>query len=197
MIVIIDNVGTNVTSLQLALKRLGEKSVISSNPKEIQAASHVILPGVSTAERAMSQLNQRGLIEIVCSLTQPVLGICSGMQIMFDWSEEGRVDGLGIFSQKVKKIQARDDLYVPHMGWNTLNFIKENTCPLLKKIDNESYVYFVHSFVTDVGEYTTASTEYGILFSAIVAKNNFFGTQFHPERSGNVGAKILNNFLTL
>lgn len=197
MIVIIDNVGTNVTSLKFALKRLGKSSILSSNLKEIQKASHVILPGVSTAERAMNQLNQQGLNETVRSLTQPVLGICSGMQIMFDWSEEGSIAGLGIFSQKVEKIQPKANLSVPHMGWNSLEFIKDKPCPLLNDIDDASYVYFVHSFATDIGEYTVASTEHGLRFSAIVAKNNFFGTQFHPERSGKVGATILSNFLAL
>jgi imidazole glycerol-phosphate synthase subunit HisH len=180
VIVIVDEVGTNIASLQFACARLGKETIMSSNPKEIMAASHVILPGVSTAGRAMDQLTRKGLVETIQHLKQPVLGICSGMQILFDWSEEGDVKGLGLFSQKVNKLRTGAKHYLPHMGWNTLT-IEELNCPLLKNIPDQSYVYFVHSFATGMGKYTKASCEHGVKFSAIVSKNNFYGTQFHPR----------------
>lgn len=196
MIVIIDKVGTNIASLQFALERLGQQPVITADPKIIQAASHVILPGVSTAARAMDQLIEAELLGTLRSLTQPVLGICSGMQILFASSEEGAVDGIGIYANKVEKLTLCSGFALPHMGWNTLRIIEPN-CALLAGISEQDFVYFVHSYAAKLCEETVASADYGVSFTAVVAKKNFYGTQFHPERSGNVGAKILQNFITI
>jgi glutamine amidotransferase len=194
MIAIIDGSGTNIASIQFALTRLGKKFELTSDPQFIKESAHVIIPGVSTAQRAMNELKKRNLVQTIQSLKQPVLGICSGMQILFDWCEEGQVEGLGIFTDKVNKISPQENLTLPHMGWNTLKLEKPN-CALLCDIAEKDYVYFVHSFAAKIGEYTVASSEYGSSFSAVVAKDNFFGTQFHPERSGKVGTRILYNFL--
>ncbi len=196
MIVIIDKVGTNIASLQFALERLGQQPVITSDAKKIQAASHVILPGVSTAARAMRQLAEDDLLDTLRSLTQPVLGICSGMQILFASSEEGAVDGIGIYANKVQKLPLTPGYRLPHMGWNTLH-IKDTNCALLNGISEKDFVYFVHSYAVQLTDETVASAEYGVSFSAVVAQKNFFGTQFHPERSGTVGAKILQNFIAM
>jgi glutamine amidotransferase len=196
MIAIIEGCGTNVASVQYALLRLGKESVLTSNPMVIKNASHVIIPGVSTAKRALMQLSQRNLIDVIYNLKQPVLGICSGMQILFKWCAEGNVEGLNIFSERVDKLCQ----LTLHMGWNTLEFnpaIISKHYKLLQGINNQSYVYFVHSYAAGVNNDTLARAQFGKPFSAIVAKNNFYGTQFHPERSGIVGAKILDNFLKL
>lgn len=196
MIVIVEGCGSNIASIQFALKRLNKDFVLSSDANIIKQASHVIIPGVSTAKRAMTQLTQLKLVETIQSLQQPVLGICSGMQILFEWCEEGQVNGLGIFSDKVEKLTQNQNLALPHMGWNTIKF-NQPQHPLLTGIETNEYVYFVHSFAAKINNYTIASSEYGVPFSAIVAKNNFFGTQFHPERSSKVGERILSNFLKI
>ncbi len=194
MIVIVEGCGTNLASIQFALKRLKKTYCVSACVEQIKQASHVIIPGVSTANRALAQLERRSLIETIKSLQQPVLGICSGMQILFNWCEEGAVGGLGVFPDKVTQISCNDTVRVPHMGWNTLN-IRKPECPLLVGVQEKDYVYFVHSFAAPIGKFTVASSEHGMTFSSVVAKDNFYGTQFHPERSGKIGAKILSNFL--
>uniref|UniRef100_A0A0Q9YMC4 Imidazole glycerol phosphate synthase subunit HisH n=1 Tax=Candidatus Berkiella aquae TaxID=295108 RepID=A0A0Q9YMC4_9GAMM len=193
---IVNNVGTNVASLQYACERLGKEVMLSSDPKLIKSAAYILLPGVSTASRAMMQLKQARLVDTIRSLTQPVLGICSGMQILFDWSEEGNVSGLGLFNEKVRKIEMSNGFYLPHMGWNNIHILNKN-CALLNGVADQSDVYYVHSFAAPVNADTVASTKHSELFSAVVAKDNFFGTQFHPERSGAVGSKILANFLAM
>ncbi len=192
MIAVIEGCGTNLASIVFALERLGQNVQVTSNAQHLQAASHVIIPGVSTAQRAMAQLKQQNLVETLRSLTQPVLGICSGMQILFDWCEEGAVNGLGIFTGKVIKLSAN---VLPHMGWNTLQL--QTDCRLFAHISDNSYVYFVHSYGTEVNAQTIASCNYGNHFSAMVAKENYYGFQFHPERSGKVGLQLLRNFIEL
>ncbi len=194
MIVLVEGCGTNLASIEFALKRLKKTFCVSACIEQIKEASHVIIPGVSTANRAIHQLERRSLIDTIKSLQQPVLGICSGMQILFNWSEEGAVGGLGVFPDKVIRISNETTVCVPHMGWNTLS-IQKPECPLLVGVQEKDYVYFVHSYAAPIGKFTVASSEYGMIFSSVVARDNFFGTQFHPERSGKIGAKILSNFL--
>ncbi|MBS0290526.1 MAG: imidazole glycerol phosphate synthase subunit HisH [Proteobacteria bacterium] len=192
MIAIIEGCGTNIASIEYALARLNKVYCVTSDPKVIKQASHVIIPGVSTAQRALAQLQRQALTETILSLKQPVLGICSGMQILFDWCEEGQVKGLGIFSGKVVKLPEKVQT-IPHMGWNKL-IQNLPTHSLLQGIAKEDDVYFVHSFAASISQDTIASCDYGISFSAIVAKDNFYGTQFHPEKSGKVGLRLLANF---
>jgi imidazole glycerol-phosphate synthase subunit HisH len=195
MIVIIDGCGANIASVQFAIQRLGKKCILSADPAVIASASHVILPGVGTAAKTMAQLEKFQLLNVLRGLTQPVLGICLGMQILFKYSEEGRVDCLGILSGKVNNLPKKTGLCIPHMGWNQLKIQRET--PLLAGIENNSYVYFVHSYAAEVSENTIASTDYTNSFSAIIQKNNYYGVQFHPERSGAVGSKILQNFVSI
>jgi glutamine amidotransferase len=196
MIVIVDSGGANIASIVCALERLHVKAELSHDAKSIRAASHVILPGVGNAAAAMQRLQQQSLIPTLRALTQPVLGICLGMQLLFNHSQEGDVDCLNIIPADIELFKEKPNLSIPHMGWNTLQ-IMDTTSELLRGIAENSYVYFVHSYRAPLCSATIATAEYGEKFSAIVAKNNFFGTQFHPERSGIVGAKILENFLKL
>lgn len=193
MIAII-NSGANIASVQFSLQRLGVDSVLTTDASIIQNASRVILPGVGAAASAMQRLRELQLVEIIRTLQQPVLGICLGMQLMFDYSEEGGVECLGIITGKIKKMMT-SDLPIPHMGWNALQISTPHA--LFKNIENQAHVYFVHSFAAPVNETTIAQSTYGETFSASVQKNNFYGTQFHPERSSSVGAAILKNFLEL
>jgi glutamine amidotransferase len=194
MIAIIEGCGTNINSIQFALSRLGYSSVLTTDPDIIQTASHVILPGVGTANYAMQQFKIRGLSELVRCLQQPVLGICLGMQLLFEFSEEGNTECLGIIPGKVKLIPATTGLPIPHMSWNQLQIVNTRS-PLVKNICNEDYVYFVHSYAAGITEATIATTHYGVPFASIVQYRNFYATQFHPERSGKIGKKILENFL--
>jgi imidazole glycerol-phosphate synthase subunit HisH len=187
--------GANTASLQFALERLDTHSMVTADPAAIAAASHVILPGVGAAGDAMARLRQSGLDGVLPGLRQPVLGICLGMQLLFDFSEEGAAECLGIIPGRVKRFTAAAGLPVPHMGWNTLNVHRH--CALLEGIVDGEYAYFVHSYALEVGETTVARTEYGNDFSACVQYRNFYGAQFHPERSAAVGARLLGNFLGL
>jgi glutamine amidotransferase len=195
MITIIDSGGANIASIQFALNRLGAVAKLSTDVKVIKQSSHVVLPGVGSAERGMLHLANYSLIEVIQSLTQPVLGICLGMQLLYDFSEEGNVECLKIISGNVKKISNENICIVPHMGWNKLNIVNENR--LLKNIPDKAYVYFVHSYIANVGDCTTATACYGNTFSASIQYKNFYGVQFHPERSGEVGSMMLKNFLSL
>jgi glutamine amidotransferase len=193
--VIVASGGANTASLQFALERLGAGSTVSADAAVIRAASHVILPGVGAAADAMSRLRQSGLDAVLPTLRQPVLGICLGMQLLFQSSEEGAVDCLGIIPGRAARFTAAAGRPVPHMGWNTLEI--RRTSPLLDGIADGDYAYFVHSYALAVSAATIASTVYGDPFSACVEWRNFHGAQFHPERSSAVGARLLGNFLAL
>lgn len=196
MIVIVDSGVANLTSVQSALERLDAEVKVTNAPSEIQEASHVILPGVGSAKAAMTGLREKGLISTLQNLTQPVLGICLGMQILFESSEEsGNTACLGMIPGVVKQLPSSSKEPIPHMGWNQIQVEKEH--PLLKNVPKDSYFYFVHSFAASLNEMTIASTYYGNQFTAIVAHDNFMGCQFHPERSSSVGQTILRNFLGL
>ena len=194
-VVIVANGGANIASLQFALERLGARSVVSGDAGEIRAASHVILPGVGAARDAMARLRSSGLDEVLPQLTQPVLGICLGMQLLFEASQEGDSRCLGIIPGVAARFPEASGRPVPHMGWNTIE--EQRPCALLDGLPRGSYAYFVHSYALPPGEATVASTEYGTAFTACAAWRNFYGAQFHPERSAAVGARLLKNFLSL
>lgn len=190
--VIIDYGAGNVKSVQFACKRLGFDSMISDTAEEITSADKIIFPGVGEASSAMKKLKEKQLDQIIKNLDQPVLGICLGMQLMCNFSEEGKTRGLGIFDVNVKKFSPT--LKVPQIGWNTISSLK---APLFKGILENAYVYLVHSFYAETCSETMAITNYGIHYSSGLQKGNFYGVQFHPEKSGKVGELILKNFLTL
>jgi glutamine amidotransferase len=192
-VVIIASGGANIASLQFALQRLGAASAVSADARRIRAASHVILPGVGAAADAMARLRRLNLDTLIPSLQQPVLGICLGMQLLFEASEEGAAQCLGIISGRAVRLMCDPGHPVPHMGWNTLRFERQSA--LLDGLRQDDYAYFVHSYALPVGAATIASSEYGHAFSACVQWRNFFGAQFHPERSARVGARLLQNFL--
>jgi len=187
--------GANLASLTFALKRLGTKARVTEDPNVIMDANHVILPGVGTALDAIKRLERIGLKNTIPQLTQPVLGICLGMQLLFSGSDEDDTQCLGIIDGQAHRLKTDPKLPIPQMGWNQLQLVGKS--PLLKNISEGSYVYFIHSYAVPEGSYTRASCNYGQKFSAVVEQKNFYGTQFHPERSGLSGAKVLENFLKL
>lgn len=191
-IAIIDYGAGNVQSVQFALNRLGFEGILSADPEFILSADKVIFPGVGAANSAMKKLRESGLDQIIPSLKQPVLGICLGMQLLCNYSEEGNTDGLGIFDVAVKKFSA--DQKIPQMGWNTIYNLQS---PLFDGISEKEYVYLVHSFYAEKIENMIATTHYGLEYASALQKNNFFGVQFHPEKSGKTGEKILENFLKI
>jgi glutamine amidotransferase len=193
--VIIDSGGANLASLQFALERLDARAVVSNDPNTIANAPRVILPGVGSAVDAMTRLRAAGLDRVLPTLKQPVLGICLGMQLLFTRSEEGPTECLGIIPDTVRRLEAEPGRPVPHMGWNQLTPMRAD--PLLANIAENEYVYFVHGYAAPVSDVTLAATDYGSQVSAVVRRGNFWGTQFHPERSGPTGAKFLANFLRL
>ena len=193
--VIIDSGGANLASLQFALERLGARAVVSCDAREIAAAPRIILPGVGSAADAMRRLRRCGLAELLPELRQPVLGICLGMQLLFERSAEGMTDCLGILPGTVRKLQPAPGRPVPHMGWNRLTAPGQD--PLLEGIEAGEYFYFVHSYAVPASEVTLAGAQYGEAISAVVRRGNFWGTQFHPERSASAGARLLANFLRL
>ena len=192
MIAIIDYVAGNVKSVENAVRRLGFETFITSDFEEIRNAEKVIFPGVGEASTAMKYLKQKNLEKLIPTLKQPFLGICLGQQLLCDFSEEGATKCLGIFDLKVKEFPSTD--IVPHMGWNNLQKLQG---PLFEGISEADNFYFVHSYYCEVGEFTTSECDYILPFSATLQKDNFYGTQFHPEKSGDVGSKILENFLKL
>jgi len=191
-IVIINYGAGNIQSIMFAIERLGFHAVLSNNPAEIKAADKVIFPGVGEASYAMKMLKESGLDTLIPTLTQPVLGICLGMQLMCKHTQEGDTTGLGIFDVDVVKFTPK--VKVPQMGWNTIYNLKSD---LFKEISEKEYMYLVHSFYAPLCEETIATTDYEVAYSSALENNNFYGTQFHPEKSGDVGEKILGNFLEL
>jgi glutamine amidotransferase len=194
-VVIIENGGANTASLRHALERLAVAPDLTSDAAAIRAASHVILPGVGAARDAMSRLRARGLDDLIPRLTQPVLGICLGMQLLYESSEEGATPCLGVIRGTARRLVALPGRPVPHMGWNQLT--PTASAALLEGIESGAHAYFVHSYALPIGAETIASTDYGDEFSAVIARDNFFGMQFHPERSAHTGARLLENFLAL
>ena len=197
-VALVDACGANIRSVLGALDRVGCEVTVTADVDTIRSAERVILPGVGTAGDAMQRLQQHQLDKLIPELHQPVLGICIGMQILFAGSEEDNVECLGVFPQRLSRFTADDTRPVPHMGWNSVA-VKEhvNEHPLLSGINATDHCYFVHSYAAPVFESTIAVTDYGQPFTAAVATKNFMGVQFHPERSGNVGQRILSNFLEL
>ncbi len=193
--VIIDSGGANLASLQFALERLGVAARVSANPGDVAAAERVVLPGVGSAADAMQRLRAAGLASLLPQLTQPVLGICLGMQLLFERSAEGDTDCLGILPGTVHRLEPSVARPVPHMGWNRLQALADDT--LLKGLGPEAYFYFVHGYAAPPGRFTLAQAHYGEDFSAVVRHRNFCGVQFHPERSAASGARVLANFLDL
>jgi len=191
-IVIINYGAGNIQSIQFALKRLGFDGILSNNPNEIISADKVIFPGVGEASSAMAKLSESGLDKIISNLKQPVLGICLGMQLMCNFSEEGNTKGLGIFDVDVLKFT--NMVKVPQMGWNTIYNLKSD---LFQGITENEYMYLVHSFYAPICSETIAVTNYEMEYSSALQKNNFYGVQFHPEKSGKTGEQILANFLNL
>ena len=187
--------GANLASLKFAFARLGQEIEVSDDPARLRAASHVVLPGVGAARDAMARLDRLGLTEALPALEVPVLGICLGMQLLFRHSDEEDADCLGIVEANVARLPETPGLPIPEMGWNQVTFDRPSA--LTAGIDSGAYAYFVHSYAAPIGRYTRGETEYGTRFSSIVEQQNFFGTQFHPERSSVVGARILENFLRI
>lgn len=198
MIAIIDSGGANIASIKFALKRCGADARLTAESAEIESADKVILPGVGMAAKAMSQLRQYGLVECIQKLRQPVLGVCLGMQLLFEHSSEGDTKMLGILSGNCRRFKAAPGRSVPHMGWNQIQATNNgNRHPLLNDLPERAHVYFVHSYFAEMSADTIASCEYFEPFTAIAGNGNFMGCQFHPERSGSVGEQILRNFLAL
>ena len=191
-IVIINYGAGNIQSIMFAIERLGYKAVLSNNPDEIKAADKVIFPGVGEASFAMKMLRESGLDTLIPTLKQPVFGICLGMQLMCKHSEEGDTKGLGIFDVDVVKFSSK--VKVPQMGWNTIYNLKSD---LFKGIAENEYMYLVHSYYAPLCAETIATTNYELEYSSALENDNFYGTQFHPEKSGDIGEKILENFLKL
>ncbi len=182
----------NVCSITNALNRLGIEPVITDNAEYLSTADKIIFPGVGEASSAMQYLKAHHLDNLIRDLKQPILGICLGMQLLCRFSEENNTDCLGIFDLNVKKFSS--PLKIPQIGWNSIDNLSSE---LFKGIDNDEYVYFVHSYYAEIGKNTIATTDYGITYSSALHKNNFYATQFHPEKSGIVGAKIIENFINL
>jgi imidazole glycerol-phosphate synthase subunit HisH len=195
-VVVVDSGGSNLGSVRYALERLGVRAHVSSEMGVIRHASHVILPGVGAADVAMERLHRYELNKVLRELKQPLLGVCLGMQLLFERSEEGDTECLGLLPGKAYRIEANETVRVPHIGWNALHIERDD--PLLSGIAPDSdYAYFVHSYAVQPDQYTLAQTEHGRAFSAVIRCGNVCGMQFHPERSGFLGARLLANFLRL
>jgi len=192
-VAIIDSGGANIASLRAALGRLGADSVVTSNPDVIRRAPRVLLPGVGNAHSAMAKLRGAGLDTLIPTLKQPLLGICLGMQLLFDRSDEGPANCLGVIPGSIAKLSVEPGKPVPHMGWKQFTQVRPDA--LIDGVTSLDHVYFVHSYAAPTSSATVAITDYGVAFTAVARRDNFCGTQFHPERSGVVGARILANFL--
>jgi glutamine amidotransferase len=230
VIAIVDSGGANLSSVVNALENLGQQSELTSDPDRIARSSKVLLPGVGAAEDAMSRLKSKGLDSCIKTLKQPVLGICLGMQLLFESSEEGSIPCLGIIPGRVKRLNPRSSasasdrrqsesrppskfplnptaspltrragnvLPIPHMGWNQVVYEADHLSPLFKGINDGEFFYFVHSYSAEPGKWVTAHCDYGERVTAAIQQDNFFGVQFHPERSSKAGSRLLLNFLAL
>ncbi|MGD8340116.1 MAG: imidazole glycerol phosphate synthase subunit HisH [Gammaproteobacteria bacterium] len=187
--------GANLASLEFAFARLGHEIEVSDDPARLAAASHVVLPGVGAARDAMQRLERSGLTDVLPGLDVPVLGICLGMQLLFRHSAEEDAACLGIIDAGIERLPDTPGLPIPEMGWNQV--LLDQPSALTEGVESGAYAYFVHSYAAPLGAYTRGETEYGTLFSSVVEQGNFFGTQFHPERSSAMGARILENFLRI
>jgi glutamine amidotransferase len=194
-VTIIDNGGANIASLRFALERLGASSMLARDAAALQASRRLILPGVGAAGDAMQRLRSLGLVDLIPRLTQPVLGICLGMQLLFERSDEDKTACLCVIPGAITRLEPQPGLPVPHMGWNTFKPLQPSA--LLRGLERDTHVYFVHGYAAPIGPWTVATTEYGSEFSAVVAHRNFLGVQFHPERSSKPGSRLLANFLEL
>ncbi len=192
-VVLIDAGGANIGSVRYAFERLGVTARFSADASEIASAERVVLPGVGAAAAGMARLRELGLVECVRSLRQPLLGVCLGMQLLFESSEEGDVECLGLLGGRVRRLAGGDGVRVPHMGWNTLERLRDDA--LLNGVDDTDSAYFVHSYAAPVTSDTLAACTHGERFAAVVRSGNRMGAQFHPERSATTGARILENFL--
>jgi imidazole glycerol-phosphate synthase subunit HisH len=194
-VALVDSGGTNIGSVSYALERLGARAALTSDPATIRAADRVVLPGVGAAAAGMERLRASGLVDVLHELEQPLLGVCLGMQLLFESSaEDGGVACLGLIPGAVVRIPAGPGVRVPHMGWNALEVLRPD--PLLHGVASGERAYFVHSYAAPVGPTTLASTRHGGDWSAVVRSGNRWGAQFHPERSADVGARLLRNFMT-
>ena len=194
-VAIIDSIGSNLASLKFALDRIKVNFIVTNEVKQIRNSSHIILPGVGAARNAMNKLSQHEIIETITTLSQPTLGICLGMQIFMEHSEEDDTSCLGVFGDSCKLFENQENYPVPHMGWNTIEL--ESSSNLSKGINSGTHFYFVHSYYVPLNSQTIASTTYSKKFSSIIQKDNFVGTQFHPEKSGEQGSILLKNFTNL
>ena len=191
-VTIIDYGAGNIKSIQFAFNRLGVEAILTNNSEEIKSADRVIFPGVGEASSAMNMLKKSKLNLLIPELKQPVLGICLGMQLLCSFTEEGNTQGLGVFNVSVKRFS--DALKVPQMGWNTITDLKS---PLFKNSNEQDYMYLVHSYFAEVCNQTIAKTNYGLTYSSALQNKNFYGVQFHPEKSSTAGEQILKNFIEL
>jgi len=191
-VAVLDSGGANIASVLHALRRLGVEPIFTADASRIQQADKVILPGVGAAGQAMQVLHQHGLVDVICQLKQPVLGICLGMQLLFSSSEEDDTQMLGLIPARLTQLKVEAGLRVPNTGWKPINITSQN--PFTNDLDKQ-WFYFVHSYAAPVGDWTLASSQHGEIFSAVVKQDNFYGAQFHPERSAAAGARLLKNFL--
>jgi glutamine amidotransferase len=194
-VVLVDAGGTNIGSVRYALHRLGVDAALTSDADTIRTADKVILPGVGAAGPGMARLHELGLVDVIRSLTQPVLGVCLGMQLLCERSEEGDTACLGVIPASVHRFEEQPGLRVPHMGWNGLRRRRDH--PLLTGLTDGDRAYFVHSYAVQASDDALATTDHGGEFASVIARRNFHGMQFHPERSAKVGARLLKNFLEL
>lgn len=194
MIAIVDYRMGNIRSVENALSRLGAQYVLTSDPTVIRHADKVLLPGVGHCGEAMLKLRDLNLVDVIKRIRKPVLGICVGMQVMCRHSEEGDAECMGIFDAKVRRFHAEEGLKVPHMGWNSVANLDSK---LFRDLKSGAYMYFVHSYRADLCPDTIATTTYGVMFSSALKYENFYGVQFHPEKSGDAGEQLLRTFLEL
>lgn len=192
-LVIVDSGGANLASVRIALRRLGVEAPLTRDPATIAAAGRVLLPGVGAAAPVMQRLRESGLIEVLRGLRQPLLGICVGMQVLFERLAEGDCEGLGLIPGTVERMRPAEGIRIPHMGWNRLH--RQAASPLLDGIEDGSHAYFVHSYAAGTSSDCVARFDHGGAYAALVQRGNVAGAQFHPERSAGVGARLLRNFL--